>query len=187
MKRIGFFIVLGAFIAGCNGGHNSPNIELVQNMMDQESIKSQDWDPRDGDKLQMRTPPEGTVPRGFYVYPYPNDPEAASKNLVNPLKDDHSAETMALGEKYFQIYCSVCHGHTGHGDGTVAEKMPVRPPSLLSDKVRKFPDGHIFHIITHGQGVMGSYANQVVEPHTRWAVVNYIRSLQKAQEGKGEK
>ena len=176
MKRLGFLSVL--FLVGCNGGKNQPNIELVQNMMDQETIKSQDWDPRQGDKLQMLQPPEGTVPRGFEVYPYKNDPEASGK-MVNPFAGDFSPELMELGQKNYAIYCAVCHGDQAKGDGPVAEKMPLRPPSLLTDKIRNYPDGRIFHIITQGQGIMGAYASQIPEPKKRWAVVNYIRSLQK--------
>src|SRR4051794_13683755 len=111
MKRLhllGFFALFGSFtILGCNGGKNQPNIEVVQNMTDQENIKSQDWDPRDGDKPQMRMPPAGTVPRGFTPYPYPNDPEMAAAKLVNPLANDKSEETMAKGKKYFNTYCAV--------------------------------------------------------------------------------
>lgn len=178
MKQISWFLGVMVLV-GCTGGKNQTNIELVQNMMDQESIKSQDWYPADGDQLQMRTPPEGTVPRNFEVYPFPNDPEAAG-GLKNPLAGDSSAEIMDLGHKNFQIYCAVCHGDKGMGDGTVAEKMAVRPPSLLTDKIKNYPDGRIFHIITRGQGVMGSYASQITDPHKRWAVVNYLRSLQKS-------
>jgi mono/diheme cytochrome c family protein len=170
-------------IIGCNGGKNTPNIEIVQNMMDQESIKSQGWNHQD-DKLQMRQPPAGTVPRGFQPYKYSTDPDGAEKNLVNPLANDTSEEVKAAGKKYFTIYCSVCHGLEGKGDGTVAVKMPVKPPPLISDKVKNYKDGRIFHIMTMGQGVMGSYASQITDPKNRWAVVNYVRSLQRAGQGK---
>jgi mono/diheme cytochrome c family protein len=183
---LGFLAVVVSFaIIGCNGGKNQPNIEIVQNMMDQENIKSQDWDPRDGDKVQMRMPPAGTVPRGFTPYPYPNDPEAAAK-MVNPLASDTSVETMEKGKKYFNIYCSVCHGFEGKGDGTVSVKMPVKPPPLISDKVKDYKDGRIFHIMTVGQGVMGNYATQITDPKNRWAVVNYVRSLQRKSTAQGK-
>jgi len=57
--------------------------------------------------------------------------------------------------------------------------MMVKPPNLMQKLVRDFPDGRIFHIITMGQGLMGSYANQIPNPRDRWAVINYVRSLQK--------
>jgi hypothetical protein len=67
----------------------------------------------------------------------------------------------------------------GAGDGPVAEKMLLRPPSLLSDKVKAFSDGRIFHIVTDGQGVMGSYLTQIQDEKARWSLVNYVRTLQK--------
>jgi mono/diheme cytochrome c family protein len=53
------------------------------------------------------------------------------------------------------------------------------PPSLLSEKVRAWPDSRIFHIITRGQNLMPSYASQIL-PEDRWAAVHYVRALQRA-------
>ena len=171
-------------LVGCNGGKNQTNIELVQNMMDQISIKSQDWDPAQGDKVQMRIPPDGTVSKEMKPYKYKGDPIGAEQNLKNPL--EATPEVLAKGQKYFNIYCAVCHGEAGKGDGTVAVKMAVKPPSLMSEKVRAFKDGRIFHIITDGQGVMSSYSSQLqdFDESKRWAIVNYVRSLQKKSEVK---
>ena len=49
----------------------------------------------------------------------------------------------------------------------------------MTDKIRNYPDGHIFHIITDGQGLMGRYIHQMPSEKDRWAVVNYVRELQK--------
>lgn len=166
-----------AVLAGCNGGPNKTNIELVTNMMDQESIKSQGWDHKD-DKVQMRMPAEGTIPRGQVPYPYANDPAAADRQ-PNPLAGDMSAETLTLGNKTYEIYCKVCHGATGAGDGSVAEKMAVKPRNLLTPEALAYTDGRIYHAITAGKGVMGSYQSQITDSKKRWAVVNYVRSLQK--------
>lgn len=171
-------------VVGCTGGKNKTNVELIQNMMDQVSVKSQDWDPLNPAKTQMRVPPVGTVSRELTPYKYVGDPLGAEQNLKNPL--EATPEVLSRGQKYYNIYCNVCHGDTGIGDGPVAAKMAVKPPSLMSEKVRGFKDGRIFHIITEGQGVMGSYASQIPEEdtHKRWAIVVYIRSLQKKSEVK---
>ena len=76
----------------------------------------------------------------------------------------------------------VCHGGSGRGDGPVAAKMSLKPPSLMSDKVRGFVDGRIYHIISDGQGVMSSYAYQLVDEHDRWCIVNYVRNMQKTEQ-----
>lgn len=171
-------VLTALLLVGCNGGRNSPNIEVISNMMDQIAIKAQDWNPKEGDKLQMRQPPAGAIPRGKPPYKYADDVAGAEKD-VNPLANDHSTETMALGQKKFAIYCSACHGTTGEGNGLVAEKMAVKPRNLVSPDALTYPDGRIFYAMTMGRGVMGSFASQIPNPRDRWAIVNYVRSLQK--------
>ncbi len=164
--------------AACNGGPNQTNIELVTNMMDQESVKSQDWVPSQGDQVQMRVPPEGTVSRGHPPYPFANDPAGGEKQ-PNPIAGNMSAETLTLGQKTYEIYCQVCHGNNGRGDGPVSVKMAVKPRNLQSAEALAYSDGRIYHAITAGKGVMGSYMSQITDANRRWAVVNYVRSLQK--------
>jgi mono/diheme cytochrome c family protein len=53
------------------------------------------------------------------------------------------------------------------------------PPSLLSQKVSQWPDGRIYHLITRGQNLMPSYASQIL-PEDRWAVIQYVRALERA-------
>ena len=90
-----------------------------------------------------------------------------------------NADMLKLGAKHFKNFCYVCHGEKGMGDGPVADKFQgVKPPSLMSDKVRGMKDGQIFHIITDGQGVMGTYINHMPFSKDRWAVVAYVRKLQ---------
>lgn len=175
--------VLCIVLTGCNAGKNQTNIELMQGMMDQISVKAQDYDPVHPDHSTNMVPPEGTVSRGSKPYLYSGDPVGAEKNLKNPVGADMSPEVILLGKAKYDIYCMVCHGAEGAGDGPVAEKMALRPPSLLTEKVRAFADGRIFHIITDGQGVMGSYAGQIHNESDRWAIVNYVRSLQKKAQG----
>ncbi len=66
-------------------------------------------------------------------------------------------------------------------------KDALKPPPLISDKIIGVADGAIFHIISDGQGVMSSYAFQLVDEKDRWAIVNYVRSLQKLAKGGGSK
>ena len=181
MTKFKFSIVASAclLVLGCGAGKNKTNVELVQDMMDQINVKAQDWDPDSADFSTGMTPPEGTVAQNREHYKYKRDPLRAGRELKNPLANDFEVETLKLGKATYDVYCMVCHGESGKGDGTVAEKMSVKPPSLLTDKVRNHPDGRIFHIITAGQGVMGQYASQIHDVKARWAIVNYVRTLQK--------
>lgn len=172
-------IGLLALLVGCNASKNQTNIELFDEMMDQISVKAQDWDPDKPDMRANMVPPEHSVPRGFTPYKYELDAATAQAKLVNPLANDFGPKVIELGKKNFDIYCKVCHGAEGKGDGLVAAKMILRPPSVISQKIRDMKDGGIFHIITAGQGLMGNYATQITDEKARWAVVNYVRTLQR--------
>ena len=175
-------VIMTAAIACTKSGpqlHKEPNVELIQDMMDQPALKAQDHEPSNPTKASSRLPPEGTVPVGYTPYKYAGDAAKASANLKNPFAGNTKTEILELGRRKYEIYCALCHGYTGAGDGTVAPKMALKPPPLLTDKVKGLTDGGLFHIITDGQGVMSSYAYQLVNENDRWAIVNYVRSLQK--------
>jgi len=123
-----------------------------------------------------RMPVEGTIPTNFEPYPYPNDAEAAGRLLKNPLRPTKAI--LERGQILFDTYCAVCHGNTGDGNGYIVPKFP-QPPTLASDKVTNWTDGRIFHVITMGQNLMPSYASQVTADE-RWAIINYVRVLQRA-------
>ncbi len=176
-------------MASCSGSgavelHKEPNVELIQDMMESPALKAQTFDTFDRMKGAARLPPEGTVPVGYAKYPYHLQPDLAEKNLKNPFSGDMTPEVIELGRTKFETYCAVCHGYEGKGDGPVSVKMSVKPPPLISDKVsEQYNDGRIFHIISDGQGVMSAYAYQLVKPDDRWAIVMYVRSLQKLARG----
>jgi mono/diheme cytochrome c family protein len=91
-----------------------------------------------------------------------------------------SPTELALGHRKFTIYCAVCHGEGGFGGSIVAENMgPPRPPSLRTEAMLAQPAGYIFDIATHGKGRMPPYSAQL-SPDERWAVVAYVRGLQKS-------
>ncbi len=89
-------------------------------------------------------------------------------------------ELLERGRQRFEIYCSVCHGLAGYGDGPVVQRGFPAPPSYHIDRLRQAPNQHFYDVITHGYGVMFSYA-QRVGPADRWAIVAYIRALQASQ------
>lgn len=158
---------------------SKPNVELIQDMLESPAIKAQEYDEDSPNHSGMRVPPEGTQPVGFTPYRYAKDIAGAAHN-VNPLAGDFSEDTLKVGLKYFQTNCAVCHGDHGQGGEKlpVGEKMALKPPPLTSEKITKWTDGQIYHVITMGQGVMGPYASHIPQKY-RWQVVNYVRHLQK--------
>jgi mono/diheme cytochrome c family protein len=149
-------------------------------MYEQNKLKAQKPSDLFKDGIGMRPPVEGTVARGFLPYPFKGKPDEAGKNLVNPLLS--TAANLEHGKAKFLTYCSPCHGNFGRGDSRLRGQFPS-PPTLHSDKVRNWPDGDIYHVITEGQNVMPSYATQIPRDD-RWAIILYIRALQRAQNAK---
>lgn len=183
MKMIYSLIVISSLgltvgLTGCSD-KSKPNVELIQDMMAQEHIKAQEYDESAPNHAGgAREIPKGTVPVGFTPYKYSGDPAGAEANLRNPLAGEDDLEVRLLGQKHYETQCMVCHGVKGAGDGPVAGKMALKPPTLTSDKVRAMRDGRLYHIIHDGQGLMNPYATHIRDERARWAVVNYIRHLQ---------
>jgi hypothetical protein len=87
------------------------------------------------------------------------------------------------GQQRFNIYCSPCHDRAGTGLGMVVRRGLRRPPSYHIDRLRAAPVGYFFDVITNGFGAMPDYAAQI-QPQDRWAIVAYIRVLQRSQNAK---
>lgn len=97
-----------------------------------------------------------------------------------------------LGRKKYEQNCSVCHGYAGYGDGLVSQRASrlaqgywVQPTSMHEQRIQEQPVGRIFYTITNGKGKMGGYAASLT-PEERWAVVFYVRSLQRSQNAKAD-
>jgi mono/diheme cytochrome c family protein len=127
--------------------------------------------------------PSGQTPAG----PQPTA-EAAQASPQNAFPDDVetfpfpiSEETVNRGRQRYDIFCSVCHGLTGNGDGMIVRRGFRRAASFHDDRLRQAPVGHFFDAITNGWGAMPSYASQI-PVQDRWAIVAYIRALQLSQQ-----
>lgn len=86
------------------------------------------------------------------------------------------------GQDRFTIYCSPCHGRLGDGQGITKKYGMGATPTYQDDRIRNMPEGEIFNTITHGKGNMLSYADKLTV-EDRWAVIAYVRALQRAQMG----
>ena len=163
-----FLLILCFLFMGCDRA--KPPIQFFPDMKNQKSVRPQ---------AQFREPPENTVSRKAKRYPF-SDPELAGQKLKNPLTP--TADILNRGQFMYNAYCLPCHNSNGEGFGPVVKRGFAPPPPLTSDKMKQWSDGRLFHIITKGQGIMSSYAGQV-EEIDRWAIVLYIRALQKAHGG----
>ncbi|NDQ58599.1 MAG: cytochrome c [Acidipila sp.] len=91
-------------------------------------------------------------------------------------------QDLERGRERYNIYCSLCHGASGDGQGMIVQRGFPPPPSYHIDRLRQAPAGHFFDVITNGYGTMFSYASRV-NPQDRWRIVAYIRALQLSQNG----
>ena len=180
-KFILFLIAIAAVVSG--GTYITLN-KLIYTvpfdwMMNQDKLTPQHSSELFTDGFGMRTPVEGTVARGFIPYPYigQTNPTEVLSNPTLPTK-----ENLVLGKEKFLTFCSPCHGNFAEGDSRLRGQFP-NPPTLHSNRAREFSDGMIYHIMTNGQNVMPSYASQISREE-RWAIVNYIRVLQRAKHAK---
>ena len=147
-------------------------------MGDQAKLKPQRADLYGARPTGLMEPQAGTVAVGEVLYPYAqNEADRAGAELVNPLLP--TPEVLAHGKFVYENVCITCHGPQGAGDGHVTALFP-KPPSLMTQKVRDWPDGQLFHRPMRGQNSMPSHARQI-DARDGWSVILYIRQMQRSE------
>jgi cytochrome c5 len=91
-----------------------------------------------------------------------------------------TAEVVRRGRERYEIFCAMCHGPVGQGDGMIVRRGYRQPPSYHEDRLRRAPVGYFFRVMTEGFGAMPPYKSQV-PVQDRWAITAYIRALQLSQ------
>jgi cytochrome c5 len=179
IAQLAVLVVAAVWFVGCRGQiSKEPPIHLNPNMDNQAKYKAYGESDFFEDGRAMRPVPEGTVARGqLNQGPYYTGKSKGSY-IDNPLNITDAV--MFRGQERYNIYCSMCHGQTGLGGGIVVKKGYVPPPSYADKRIMKMKDGEFFQIITHGVRTMPAYSLQI-PVKDRWAIVAYIRALQKAQ------
>ena len=131
------------------------------------------------DGRSMREPPFGTVSRETLAEVNSAPDGRAGEAYLTEFPFRVTLQILRDGKKHFEIVCAACHGILGDGNSVVMEKMAlIAPPSIHAFADR--PVGFFYAVITEGYGLMPSYAEQI-PPHTRWALVAYVRALQLSQ------
>ena len=177
-------------LSGCEGLSSEPPIHPNLNMDFQEKFEPQEYNPMFADGAAMRPPVPGTVGRGQLrtsaeaPVVYGRD---ASGEFVDEIPVPVTPELVARGQERYEIFCSVCHGQTGDGRGIImvgngGQGYGYTPaPTYHSDYLRGVGDGYLYTVIANGVRSMPSYGHEL--PVTdRWAVVAYIRALQRSQD-----
>jgi len=182
--NISVLILSGLFMLSCRGQiSEKPPVHPNQNMDFQNRFNAQETNSFFENNMAMRAPVEGTVARGHLkqddTYYEGLDDEG---NLVEEIPVEVTKDFIYRGKERYDIYCSVCHGGTGDGQGVImtGNYGYVPAPSFHTENIRQMPDGHFYSSITNGIRNMPSYATQI-KVEDRWAIVAYVRALQRSQ------
>ena len=154
-----------------------PNYQFFPNMYEPvgyEAYGEYDVFPN---KQEALVPPEGTIARGHSLYSYANTNDGYNSALKN-LKTDLSSSEIDLkrGKELYEIYCGICHGNKGAGQGKLVKREKILGVPSYAD--RPITTGSIYHVIYYAKNSMGSYANLLNEEE-RWQVTAYVEALRK--------
>lgn len=199
MKKFLIIIITGAFailmLQSCKKASGDfPGTSYTNDMMYSRAYETYGPNHLLKDSMGAMLPVEGTVPfsgdphTGEYdstiaaislPYEYSNSIEDYERSAMNPNPVAASAENIAHGKIIFDIYCAVCHGVAGNGQGNIVTsgKYKAAPPNYFDSLYMVMPDGKMYHSITYGKNAMGSYA-YAVSKEDRWKVIQYINKLQ---------
>ena len=178
-------MILSLLSAACaNFPTREPPFWIFPDMKKQDKVKYESESPFFADHRGSRRPVAHTVAQETYR------PDVAYSTGItadgtyvagNPEPIDRAL--LERGAAKFDVYCSPCHDRTGSGRGVVPAKSNWIPGNLHDERIVGFVDGELFHVVTNGRRSMPSYRFQIGEKD-RWAIVAYVRVLQRAWLGK---
>jgi mono/diheme cytochrome c family protein len=203
---IGFCLLAAGAIAllGFQGQQRpTPPVEFFSDMKRQSKVKYQKPSDFFADGRAARPPVDGTIPMGYDIPGHPMQNSGVPNDINSPLGEftagtDYyntgkmgdqwgtgiplpaNPDLLRRGQKMFTINCAPCHGATGQGNGITSKYGLNGIANYHQDKYRTMADGQIFNTITHGFNTMMPYGDKVTVKD-RWAIVAYLRALQKSQ------
>ena len=188
-----FAVVTVVALAGCRGmTSDAPPIHPNLNMDYVQRFEAQEPNPFFADGAAMRQPVAGTVARGE-LRTDENAPFYYGRNAdgsyVETIQAPVTASLLERGQERYDIFCTPCHGISGDGRGIVAVGngglgYGFVVPSYHTDALRAREDGYIYDVIQNGINTMPSYGHEILAAD-RWAIVAYVRALQRSQAATG--
>ncbi|RLD30320.1 MAG: cytochrome c [Bacteroidetes bacterium] len=154
-----------------------PNYQFFPDMYESEGYETYgEYEVFTEEQSAMLTA-ERTIARGYSLFDYVNtneDYERAKLELMSPL--DSTQVDLVKGKELYNIYCGICHGIKGDGQGNLVKREKILGIPSYNDAARAITAGSIYHVIYYGKNAMGSHANQINEEE-RWQVVEYVLKL----------
>lgn len=182
LTNIGIAIFASATMVSCFND-KKPNYQYFPNMYEPVSYETYGAYSVFPDEQEAMVPPDNTVPRGYTPYDYENSTaglERAKAELNSPY--EVTEENLATGAQLYTLYCAVCHGDTGNGQGILVKREKFLGIPSYADAGRNIVMGGIYHVQTYGLNAMGSYASQVSEKE-RWQIAMHVMNLKAALNG----
>ncbi len=184
LKYISALFLISAVLMSCRGQTTeNPPIRHHFNMNFQERFNAQQENPFFEDGMAMRMPVEGTVARGnlrhdLALFEGIDD----DGEYIDEIPFDLTRDFLYRGKDRYDIFCQMCHGGTGDGRGIImtGEYGYVPAPTFHRTESYDMPAGELYSAIANGIRTMPSYATQI-SVEDRWAIVAYIRALQRSQ------
>ena len=187
----GVIVIAVMVVAGKRGDMSRrPPIELFPDMDRQPKLRPQEANSFFKDGLSSQQPIAGTISRGSA---WQDSPENTGKvsgttNWVQTIPVPLTQQLLARGRERYDINCAPCHGAQGDGKGITTKFGMAVIADLHDATTRKVPqqaDGELFNTISYGKGLMQGYAANVTI-QDRWAIVAYVRALQRSHLGSME-
>ncbi|WP_298493519.1 cytochrome c [uncultured Algibacter sp.] len=177
MKSLIKILVLAVVLVSvsCNKS-TAPNYQFMPNMYESAGYETY-GEAAFPNGVEAQIPAEGSIPRGFVPFDIENSTagyDLAKATLSNPL--DSTKVDLNRGKELYDIYCGICHGNKGNGQGNLVKREKILGIPSYDDAGRAINAGSIYHTIYYGKNAMGSYANQLNEEE-RWQVVSYVLKL----------
>ena len=154
----------------------APNYQFMPNMYESVGYKTY-GEAAFQNGIEAQIPAQGSIPRGYVPFDIENSTagyELAKATLLSPL--DSTKVELNRGKELYDIYCGICHGNKGKGQGKLVQREKILGIPSYDDVGRAINEGSIYHPIYYGKNAMGSYANQLNEEE-RWQVVSYVLKL----------
>ena len=165
-------LVLG--IQSCSD-NSRPNYQYFPDMYEPVGYETYADSDAFANGIEAQIPVEGSIARGWEPYDYPDTNEgyeAAKANLNSTI--EITDENQANGKELYGIYCAVCHGNKGDGQGILMTREKFLGVPSYAD--REITPGSIYHVLMYGKNAMGSHAGQV-NAEERWQIAQHVMEL----------
>ncbi|MEO0571141.1 MAG: cytochrome c [Bacteroidota bacterium] len=180
ITKIGLMVLLLLGVTSCFD-KTQRNYQYMPNMY--QSVGYETYEGTDNglfpEATEAMLPPEGTVSREWLPYEFENTPEGKelARLQPSPLDSLDREKNLAKGKELYDVYCAICHGNKGAGQGTLVKREKILGVPTYADAARNITVGSTYYTIYYGLNSMGSYASQMSTEKEMWQVSEYVMKL----------